>query len=261
MVALDGNLLKDFIGLIPEIPTFADFAIPITPCASEVNGLLNTGNAFVNPLTGAIGECIASLNTLLSDINSLTGFDIAFPKEFNQMQRLLDPLSSTSAVGSFNSLQSHSDGLILDMPQNMALSMACVRARASTIPTSLPSSPCDLLNDVMGTLLGGAAGIIAALVDPFAPIINAIAGGFAALASLIAGAAAAIGAAIAGMIGAIADEIGKLAGILNEVKNFAFANAIPNLGEDPCLQAVFNAVGSGDLLGCLFNNLPNFKLF
>ena len=163
MVALDGNLLKDFIGLIPEVPTFADFAIPITPCVSQVNGLLNAGNAFVNPLTGAISDCINSLNSLLSDINALTGFDIAFPTQFKQMQTLLDPLSPTSAIGSFNSLQSHSDGLILDMPQNMALSMACVRARASTVPTSLPTSPCDLLNDVMGTLLGGAAAIIAAL--------------------------------------------------------------------------------------------------
>ena len=252
---ISSDLLKQFTDLIPKIPSLDDFIQPVSSCTPDVANLLNSGNAFANPLTGA-SDCIqleiGSLLTALGGLSGLTG---------TQTTTVTSGISTlTSAVSQLTSFDTHTNGLITALPQNMGTVLGSIRSRAS-LGSSLPANPCKLLDDMMGSILGVGGQLLNSLGDAIAPIAAAILGPIAGLVAAIAGALAPLANAIAGIADQILKEIKALTDIFQEVTNFSFANAISNQANDPCLQAIFNAVGTPDLLGCLSNHLPDFNVF
>lgn len=261
MVALSSDLLKQFTDLVPDIPSLSDLAIPVAGCVPDIAGLLNAGsglastlgNAFSNPLAGSIGDCQLEIGNLLGLLNGRLGE--------GQDSSINSAISSlTGANSGLTDFSGHTNGLITGLPQNMGGVLGCIRSRAS-LGSSLPVNPCKLLDDVMGSILGIGGQLLNSLVDAIGPIVAAIAGGIAGLVSVIAGALAPLANAVAGIADQIAKELSMLIGVLDEVANFSFANAIANQANDPCLQAIFNAVGTPDLINCLSSSLPDFKIF
>lgn len=255
MVSISGDLLKQFTDLIPNIPSIDSLITPVSSCTPDIAGLLNSGSAFANPLSSALGDCQLEIGNLIGSLGGLGG--LTSPQQISVDSAITALTGANSGLTDFSG---HTNGLITGLPQNMGSILGCMRSRA-TLGSSLPVNPCKLLDDIMGSVLGVGGQLLNSLVDAIAPIAAAILVGPAAIVAAIAGALAPLANAVAGIADQIAKELKMLTDVFSEVENFSFANAIANQANDPCLQSIFNAVGTPDLIGCLASNLPDFNIF
>jgi len=255
MVAVSGDLLKQYTNLIPVVPSIQSLSYPVSKCTKEVAGLLEAGRAFSNPLSNALGDCQSQVQNILGNLNSLTGLT-------NPQLTTIDSGISTLTMAStqLTGFETHTNGLVNNLPQNMGTVMSCIRNRAA-LGNVLPVNPCTLLDEVMGTILGIGGQLLNNLVNALEPIVTALLGPIAALLLAISKALAPLTNAIAAIADQILKEVNALAKIFQEVTNVAFANSVANQANDPCLQAIYNAVGTPDLLSCLSSNIPGFKVF
>ncbi len=254
-VCISNDLLKQFTDLIPQIPTLDSLAQPVGNCTPDIANLLNSGTAFANPLSGGSNCIQLEIQSVLTVLNSLSGLTGAQTTTVNSGISTV-----TNAATQLTGFDTHTNGLITSLPQNMGTVLGCIRSRAS-LGSSLPVNPCKLMDDVMGTILGAGAQLLNSLGDALAPIVAALLAPIAALVAVIASALAPLANAIAAIVDQLLKETKALTDIFQEVSNFSFANAIANQANDPCLQAIFNAVGTPNLLECLVNNLPGFNIF
>ena len=168
-------------------------------------------------------------------------------------------------VGSFIGLESHTDSLINSAPTLMSQGSSLINGtsmmNAAGLIGSFPDNPCELLDDIMGSVLGGANDVINALADQIQPLIAFIGGPLEDLEDAIVAAIGPIADAVSGVADMIFDEIASLSNFLSDFNEFTQANNIIGVSIDPCLQSVLNAIGTPDLIQCLTAGVPGFNVF
>ena len=123
MAILSGG---SFTGLIPQIPTLDDLALPLSQCSLDSFDLLQTNSAFQNPLAGPISDCLAEIANILA----VSGFTSG--PEFDLMNQLTDVFGG----GTFDlgggvvgpGLLGHSNGLSSSLPALMGQSTSFIRS-------------------------------------------------------------------------------------------------------------------------------------
>ncbi len=251
MALLSGG---SFTGLIPQIPTFTppDF----NSCVPDVFNLVQGGGAFQNPLETPIADCLAQLSSIL-------GVGLPGGAELDAITSMVDVLGTTG-IGGVPGLLAHSGGLVGNMPALMASGnslLSGVSALSGIGAAALPGNPCELLDDIMGSVLGAANDAINSVADLVGPIFDAIGGPVQDVVDAITPVLGDITSAVISLSGIIQAEIDKLSEFLTDITNFSFAKSIPSLANDPCLQSIFNAVGTPDLINCLISGVPKFNVF
>lgn len=259
MVCLTGG---SFTGLIPQIPTITP--PNVSSCLPDVLGLIQGGNAFQNPLTGPITDCISELGSIFGVEGFTSGpeFDAvtSIANAFTVGQETTPGVPATFVPG----LLTHTDNLADAAPALLTQGSSLINGSVmmgSAGLNSVPSNPCELLDSIMGTILGAANDIINVLAELIGPIVEAIIGGLVAVLGAIALVIGAIAEAVAALLGVIADEIAALAKFLADFLDFSIANSLVGIASDPCLQAILNALGTPDLINCLVSGVPNFNVF
>lgn len=235
-------------GRVPQIPTIT--TPNVSDCLPKVLGLIQGGNAFQNPLSGPITDCLIEI----ASIFGVPGFP-TFGPEFNAI---------TSVVNSYTGLLSHTDGLVAAAPSLLAQGSSLINGSVmmgSVGLASVPSNPCELLDGIMGTVLGAANDIIMVIDALLGPIIDAIADTLEAVLGAIVAVLGPLADAIAALASIIAAELANLANFLSDFLNFSTANSLIGIAGDPCLQAILNALGTPDLINCLISSIPNFNVF
>ena len=212
---------------IPNIPSPEDYFIPTQTGVKDIfSHLQGGGSAFRNPVT--------------SDINS----NLAMIKEIrNDPIHVSDPALQTAltkAETGLNSFQAHTDSSVSGLRQNFSPVISLLRVRQSVGPGLSAQNPCNSLNNLYGSLLGLGLLLLAALA--------------AALISLIP---ENILKAIDDILTMILKEAAAINALLSELSNFALASLLAGLADDPCAQALLNAVGAQDVL----NSLPQLPKF
>lgn len=241
---------------------FSDvFPSEATTQDKQVFGLLNTGDAFVNPVANSTSQVITDSAASISGIDTLLSDPFLDPGTASTLTSLRNSLSSNFTSGPIVDFQSHTNQITSldttpesDKSVNKRLAVAQgtnLAINSFGIPTPDPSNPCLNGLDMFRSVLAEGQALIAQAAqvasNVLAAVNAAVAGAAAELAALVAAAAgfiADITAAATDLINRVNEDIQAFLDGIDLLIKTSFARLLGSVSVDPCMQVLLNEVGT-----------------
>jgi hypothetical protein len=227
----------------------------------QVFDLLNTGDAFVNPVASGTSQVINNSAASIAGIDTLLADPFISPGDAAALTSLRGSLSANFTSGPIVTFQEHTNqitSLDTTLESGTSINKRLMVAQNTNlainsfgIPTPDPSNPCLNGLDMFRSVLAEGQALIAQATqvasDVLAAVNAAVAGAAAELAALVAAAAGFISditAAATDLANRVAEDVQAFLDGIDLLIKTSFARVLGSVSVDPCMQALLDNVGT-----------------